>query len=317
MIAVQDMVYARFQAPDLDVIDEFMQSFGLLPSARVDQAIYLRGYGPGHHIYVAEKGPEARCLGFALAAKSSDDLRQFSADAGAPVEKINEPGGGERVVVTDPDGFRVEIVHGVEALPSETTPATLALNQAGLRHRLNDVVRPPYGPSHVLRLGHVALAVKNLDASVDFYSQLFGMKVADSYFMGDESNRVAAFLRCSLGEKYTDHHTIALVQAQEPPPRPTVDHVSFEVLNWDDLMIGHQYLSRATKYKHNWGIGRHVDGSNLFDYWRDPFGVKVEHFTDIDAVNDHYVSAHSRFDPKDPGRQLSVWGPPVGPDFFA
>jgi hypothetical protein len=100
-------------------------------------------------------------------------------------------------------------------------------------------------------------------------------------------------------------------------PKPGFDHVSFEVLNWDDLVVGHHHLLDLGKYKHSWGIGRHVDGSNVFDYWRDPFGNKIEHYTDGDSVNDHYPSSHSRFNPADPKTQLSVWGPPLGDDFMA
>ncbi|MGO9361681.1 MAG: hypothetical protein ACLP1D_29040 [Xanthobacteraceae bacterium] len=79
-----------------------MADYGLLPSVRTDDALYLRGYGPGHHIYVAERGAEARSIGFALAAKTAADLDKLSAETGAPVELINEPGGGKRVVLTDP-----------------------------------------------------------------------------------------------------------------------------------------------------------------------------------------------------------------------
>jgi hypothetical protein len=32
-----------------------------------------------------------------------------------------------------------------------------------------------------------------------------------------------------------------------------------------------------------WGIGRHVLGSQLFDYWHDPDGMEFEHYTDGDV----------------------------------
>ena len=31
-----------------------------------------------------------------------------------------------------------------------------------------------------------------------------------------------------------------------------------------------------------WGVGRHVLGSQVFDYWRDPWGHTLEHWTDGD-----------------------------------
>ena len=30
----------------------------------------------------------------------------------------------------------------------------------------------------------------------------------------------------------------------------------------------------ARGYPHAWGVGRHILGSQIFDYWRDPFGHK-------------------------------------------
>ena len=31
-----------------------------------------------------------------------------------------------------------------------------------------------------------------------------------------------------------------------------------------------------------WGIGRHILGSQIFDYWQDPWGDKHEHYCDGD-----------------------------------
>jgi hypothetical protein len=138
------------------------------------------------------------------------------------------------------------------------------------------------------------------------------MKVADTYYAGAEVNTIAAFLRCGLGGRFTDHHTLALAQL----PKPGFDHASFEVLDWDDLMVGHDHLRQTGKYTHSWGIGRHYDGSNVFDYWRDPFGNKVEHYTDGDVVNDDYHATNSRFDPADPGKLLAMWGPPLSANFM-
>jgi len=33
-------------------------------------------------------------------------------------------------------------------------------------------------------------------------------------------------------------------------------------------MMGHEYMRSQGSYKHIWGIGRHVLGSQVFDYWR-------------------------------------------------
>jgi hypothetical protein len=64
-------------------------------------------------------------------------------------------------------------------------------------------------------------------------------------------------------------------------------------------------------YKHCWGVGRHYDGSNVFDYWHDPFGNKTERYTDGDVVNSEYPVTNSRFDPRRSGQAAGDVGPAV------
>ena len=42
---------------------------------------------------------------------------------------------------------------------------------------------------------------------------------------------------------------------------------------------------KTGKYQHMWGIGRHLLGSQVFDYWADPWGRVHEHWTDSDVLN--------------------------------
>ena len=80
------------------------------------------------------------------------------------------------------------------------------------------------------------------------------------------------------GAAPTDHHTLFLIQA---PSGPGFNHAAFEVADFDDLMAGHQQLKDAGRHA-EWGVGRHILGSQIFDYWRDPWGHTLEHWTDGD-----------------------------------
>ena len=83
-----------------------------------------------------------------------------------------------------------------------------------------------------------------------------------------------------------------------------LNHVSFEVQDIDDLWAGHEWLANQG-YNHCWGIGRHLLGSLIFDYWNDPWGRLHEHWTDSDLVNaDHAY----RLVPQSQGLR-SQWGP--------
>jgi hypothetical protein len=61
--------------------------------------------------------------------------------------------------------------------------------------------------------------------------------------------------------------------------------MSFEVPDIDDVCMGHDYLKQFGAYEHMWGIGRHVLGSQVYDYWADPWGRVHEHWADSDRLN--------------------------------
>ena len=47
----------------------------------------------------------------------------------------------------------------------------------------------------------------------------------------------------------------------------------------------HQRLEELGKYEHMWGIGRHLLGSQVYDYWADPWGRVHERWADTDRLN--------------------------------
>jgi hypothetical protein len=66
--------------------------------------------------------------------------------------------------------------------------------------------------------------------------------------------------------------------------KPGFNHAAFEVADFDDLMCGHDWLKQKGR-RHEWGVGRHLLGSQIFDYWRDPWGHTLEHWTDGDLLD--------------------------------
>ena len=308
VISAVDIAYVRYRAPDLDRMQAFLLDFGLTTVVKTETALYMRGAGQRSFLHVTELGKEPACLGFGLQAARIEDLHTLAAELGTTVQENPEPGGGHCVNLVDPAGLAVQVLFGGEAAagPPPERPAT-AVNFSGSRQRKGALVRLRPGPSQVMRLGHVVLKTPKFNESLEFYSNWLGFKVSDSYYAGDKRHVVVAFLHAGLGATYTDHHTVALLEAQEPG----IEHSAFEVLDWDDLIIGHEHLLQK-EYRHSWGIGRHVDGSQVFDYWRDPFGFKVEHWTDGDLVNDDYVSTLSPFSPAG----LAQWAPPFPSDFI-
>jgi catechol 2,3-dioxygenase-like lactoylglutathione lyase family enzyme len=299
MIKVRDIAYVRFSAPDLAAMERYLTDFGLVVHARENDVLYARACDPSPYVHVTELGePGFQAVGFE--AVSAEDLVAASKMEGASaVEKIEAPGGGQRVRFTDPDGFTVEVVHGREEL--EPLPLRLAapLNFGNRAERRGELQRVQAGPACVKRLGHAVLRVSDFRRSEAWYTSRFGFVSSDEVYLGEKDNIVTSFMRCDRGDEYVDHHTFLCVGLGEPG----FDHAAFEVADWDAVMVGHDHLEKAG-YAHHAGIGRHVLGSQVFDYWRDPWGHVLEHFTDGDLLNaSHETGLH------DPGTALGCqWG---------
>lgn len=309
MSPIQDIAFVRYQVTDLGLMQAFLADFGLSTAARTPSALYSRAAGTAHHVHIAELGPDNATVGFGLLARSSDALHDVAQRVGQPVLANPEPGGGQRVRFTDPSGFVVDLVHGQAQHAPMPTRAALGFNDSGRRRRLGQTIRLGPQPSTVMRLGHVALLVADFARARRFYQDVLGFVTSDSYWAGTADNTIAAFMHCGLGEQWTDHHTLALVSAQDG--RNRFDHSAFEVLDLDDVVQGGQWMHQRG-HVHAWGVGRHIQGSQIFDYWRDPFGHKVEHWTDGDLVNHTTAAGHAPISPD----ELRQWAPPLNPDFF-
>ena len=113
MIQVRDVAFVRLAAPDLDAMERFLHDFGLVTTTRAGEVLYTRATDASPYVHVTERGEAGfKCVAFEAA--SAEDLRAASRLEGASaVEKIEAPGGGERVRFSDPDGFAVEVVYGI------------------------------------------------------------------------------------------------------------------------------------------------------------------------------------------------------------
>ena len=276
IIKIEDISHVRFRAPDLSLMQDFLEDFGLTVASRDEAHLIMRAHGPAPFVHATEKG-EAGCAALGLRAASGDDLQILAAAEGAQVEPFDMPGGGQVVRLTDPDGRLVEVVAEqtmIEPLPIDARPAV----NTGLSHpRQSETIRVAAGPATVMRLGHVVLDVSDFRVAEEWYKKRFGFITSDEIEAAPDQ-AMGAFMRCDVGDTPTDHHTLFLLQALE---NPGFNHAAFEVLDINDVMRGHEHL-KAQGCDASWGIGRHILGSQIFDYWRDPFGHELEHWTDGD-----------------------------------
>lgn len=281
VIKVTDLAYGRLRAPDLDAAEEFLTHFGMARADRTKTALYMRGTDPAHHIHVTEKG-DAGFVGLAYYAASLDDLKRLAKAPGASaVEEIDEPGGGKRVRLKEPNGYQIEVVYGIKRLrPIPVTLQPLNLGKDALK-RAGKLMRLQRGPSRVKRIGHGVLASPRVKETVQWFRETLGFIGSDDVYAGSKDNIIGSFNRCDRGREYVDHHVFFCVMNE----RAGLNHLSFEVADIDDVFTGHEYLKGVGKYEQIWGIGRHLLGSQIFDYWMDPWQRVHEHWSDTDRLN--------------------------------
>ncbi|WP_410211437.1 VOC family protein [Aquirhabdus sp.] len=279
-VHAQSLAFLIFERPDLAEAEKFLMDFGLHVAFRSEDELYFRSAGSDPYCYRIVRGEQARFVGFGLSVAERSDLEKLTSLAGASdIEDIQGLGGGAFVQLRDPSGFTVQAVWGRAAVTPLPHRAALALNQGDTHPRINVTQRPAIDPPEVLRVGHVVLEVADFQATCAWYTEHFGFIPSDVQVLPDGSPAVA-FLRLNLGDTPADHHTLALAQGF----MPCYSHSAFEVIDTDAVGMGQRIL-RERGWTHAWGIGRHILGSQIFDYWQDPWGDKHEHYCDGDLFS--------------------------------
>jgi catechol 2,3-dioxygenase-like lactoylglutathione lyase family enzyme len=309
VVKVVDLAWLVFEKPDLDRAQTFASDFGFTVSARSAEELRLRGTFAGTDALVIRRGERSRFVGPVFRAADRSDLERLARATGARMRPLGPGGPGEIVDLTDPSGLPVGVVHRAQTHPALPEQLPLTLNTGPSAQRFNHAQRPAREPARVQRLGHVVLQTPRFAATLEWYLQTLGLIVSDFLFLPEqrELGPTMAFLRCDRGATPADHHTLAMHLG---PGRGYV-HSAYQVTDLDALAAGGRYLAERG-YRRAWGIGRHIQGSQLFDYWRDPDRLMVEHFADGDLFD---ASLQPGWAPMS-ASGLAQWGPPATRDFL-
>ncbi|NUS87514.1 MAG: 2,3-dihydroxybiphenyl 1,2-dioxygenase, partial [Streptomyces sp.] len=261
VIKVADLAWLEFEKPDLDRAVVFARDFGFAVAARTEGQLWLRGTFAGSPCMVIRKGGTSRFIGPAFKAAERADLDRLARVTGSSVREADAPGGGQAVDLLDPSGLPVQVVHCGEELPAQPEQQPQLLNVGTDRRRVNATQRPPREPSRVQRLGHLVYETRVFHRALDWYLDTLGMIVSDFHFLDGQRDRgpVMAFLRCDRGSEPADHHTLAIHLG----PSNGYVHSAYQVTDLDALAAGGEYLAERG-YQRSWGIGRHIQGSQLF-----------------------------------------------------
>jgi catechol 2,3-dioxygenase len=134
-----------------------------------------------------------------------------------------------------------------------------------------------------LRLGHVGIAVRDIDRMVEFYRTVLDLRVSDRMAYPDGAPQTeGVWLRCN-----SDHHVLALFQmpaAADAAPGPYgLHHVAFELGSFEEL----RRAARSVAERHGplRAVRRGGPGCQLRIYFPDPEGNLVELYWALDQVS--------------------------------
>jgi catechol 2,3-dioxygenase-like lactoylglutathione lyase family enzyme len=309
VIKVHDLAWLEFQKPDLIRAEAFAHAFGFATVSRSDNELHLRGSDAGAPCVLIRRGATSRFVGTAFTAADESDVQRLASANGMAPRALPDSIGGVAVDLTDPSGMPVRVVAGTHQLDASPAQAAMTFNFGTDVLRANAVQRPPRRPAGVQRLGHVVLQTTKYRESLNWYLDQLGMLVSDFLYFPGQRDRgpTMSFIRCDRGQTLADHHTVALALG----PTNRYVHSAYQVCDLDALALGGEYL-KDHGYQRSWGVGRHIQGSQIFDYWRDPEGFMVEHFSDGDMFDCTLEPGWAPFT----ASGLAQWGPPATKDFL-
>jgi catechol 2,3-dioxygenase-like lactoylglutathione lyase family enzyme len=309
VIKVADIAWLEFEKPDLTRAEAFSRAFGFQTARHDPDELHLRGTQAGAPCVILRSGPRTRFTGVAFRACDEADVLRLADKSGAPTRRLPENIGGLSVDLLDPSGMPVRVVAGMHELPELPGQQPHAFNFGRDVRRTNAAQRPLRVPARVQRLGHLVVQSTKYLEALDWYLDNLGLIVSDFMFFPGQRDRgpTMSFIRCDRGSNPTDHHTLAMALG----PANRYLHSAYQVSDLDAMAAGGEYLTDRGYFR-SWGIGRHIQGSQIFDYWRDPDGFLVEHFADGDLFDNTLEPGWAPFT----ASGLAQWGPPATKDFL-
>lgn len=119
-----------------------------------------------------------------------------------------------------------------------------------------------------LGLGHVVFWVKDLQATLDFYTEVMGFRISD-YIAWDDND--AIFLHCNAR-----HHTLAIMAEAPGRPAGALNHIMLEAQSLDDVGYGYDIVrDRGVPVKIE--PGKHSNDHMQSFYLQTPSGFWMEY----------------------------------------
>lgn len=295
-LGVHSIDHFALEVPDLVEEARFLTAFGLCVEAQADRLLLRAGDDP--HVWgVVVPGPKKKLAYVSIGCYAQDlqGIREQVADAGGVFEEAHVAGAADGFWFRDPDGILFQVKVGAKTQPdAKTTLPDLSIpsNVRGAPARSKAPLARPR------RMSHLALFTSDVTRSLAFHIRALGVNLAD------RSGDIIAF---TYGRHGSDHHLLAFLSGGGPG----LHHSSWDVASVEDCGRTNTQL-RAAGYDRHWGPGRHVLGSNYFNYAKDSFGQWWEASAHIDYIEKDAAWTVANFADED---SLYLWGPDLPEEF--
>lgn len=278
-MGIQRIESVLYSVDDLDTNVRFFDDLGLTLAGRDDTAaVFTTLAGQTLHLRTTqdpalppalEKVPTVREVVWGVDTQAELDTLVARVAADRPVRRTDD--GVHHSV--DETGFGVGLTL---AAPADVEHTPRAGNTMGRVTRWNTGLTS-VGRVRPLRMCHVALNIPKdgRDEAVAFYVARLG------FIPTDVVKPMGTFMRC---EGDADQHNFLLCHR---PDRAGVNHVSFEVPGFDDVIEGGNHMV-SQGWQEARRLGRHTVGSNVFRFVHAPCGGRVELAADMDRVDASY-----------------------------
>ncbi|MGS0756806.1 VOC family protein, partial [Roseateles sp. GG27B] len=193
-----------FTVPDLAVARQFYSHFGL--DVRDDQAgdaLALFTFGHSQRWATVRQGTAKRLLWLSLGIHAQDEPRfeRYLAERG--IARRVAPAGADAggLWIDGPDGLAIQLRVAAKCSPSQPAPREYPPENHNFGRAPSRSQAPAVRP---LFLSHILLFSADVDAAVQFYSDILGLRLSD------KSGSVIAFLHSPHG---SDHHLLAFAKS--------------------------------------------------------------------------------------------------------
>lgn len=165
--------------------------------------------------------------------------------------------------------------------------ATDPINSSGNINRLNQH-RKWRRRAIPKTINHVVFAVQDYWKTFAFFRDRLNFR------MSDHQKGIGAYLRA---DGANEHHNTFLLNCQVPGAGGVArfHHACYGVEDFDEVMIGSNYMTKRGWTHGFLGVGRHRIASAIYCYFESPVGGETEYGADTDYLDDNWVPREWEF----------------------